>query len=123
MGGAVKAIHVFEERNCNPNGTDELVGLLQRWYMGSAEVKSFDLVRPEGLVPMAPALFVRLESEGSACLPALVVNGVVVSTGRLPSFDQAVGLIEAGEPLKANQISELPQVNGAGCCGPGGCSC
>jgi hypothetical protein len=90
-----KKIYIFEERSCHQPGDDQLIERLRRWYKSSAEVRHYDLAAPDELVPLPPELFFRLQESETTCLPALVVNGAVVATGRLPKFNRAVELIEA----------------------------
>ncbi len=115
-GGApnVKKIFLFEERSCRPSDSDDLIGLLHRWYGNSADVRSYDLAKPDELVPLPPALFFELQERGPACLPALVANGKVLSSGGLPTFDKAVELIE-GQVEPARRAPAVPSTS---CCPP-----
>jgi hypothetical protein len=92
-GAAPAKIYVFEERCCNTSPSLALLTFLRGRY-DSSEIRVFDMAKPDGLVPLPPALFVALEADGSRCLPALVVDGSVRSQGWLPTPEQAVGLIE-----------------------------
>lgn len=88
-------IYCFEERTCNTSPSRPLVEFLsQRYGAVGAEVRSFDVGKPEGLLPLPPALFMALEQRGFGVLPALVVDGQLKSTGSLPSLMDVVDLIE-----------------------------
>lgn len=121
----MKKIHIFEERSCHEPGHDQLVDRLQRWYRSAAEVRSYDLAAPDELVPLPPDLFFRLQ-DGPGCLPALVVNGTVVATGKLPPFNQAVEAIEAQVPVPVATTASTLSPLSSSCCAPGqgsACSC
>lgn len=116
----MKKIYIFEERSCNPTDSDGLVQSLHRWYRNGADVRSFDLTKPGDLVPLPPKLFLELQEQGSACLPALVSDGKILSRGHLPTFDQAVELIEGQveAPLQpvSGATSCCPPSSGGACC-------
>jgi len=86
-------IYVFEECSCNVSPSSGLLGVLRERFP-SAHVQAFDMARPEGLVPLPPALFLALESQGARCLPALVIDGHILTQGWLPEPAQAVTLVE-----------------------------
>jgi hypothetical protein len=115
-----EAIFVFEERSCNAGSGDDLVDVFSAVYP-AARVEAFDMAHPPALVPLPPALFMALGTEGSSCLPALVVNGTVYSQGWLPTTKEAVDFIR-DQPL-ADPRLRPGDPNAASCCGPAGTSC
>src|SRR5206468_1155327 len=84
----------------------------------ATEIRAFDLAKPDGLVPLPPALFLALETNGSGCLPALVVDGKIRSEGWLPSPHDALRLIEHPDELASP--ATRPTVS-EGCCSSDGC--
>ena len=105
-------IYVFEECTCNTSPSRALLGALQEKYPG-AEVRAYDMAKPEGLVPLPPALFIALNTEGSRCLPALVVDGQIRSQGGLPAPEETVSLIE--NPEQPAAMAPRPAAS-ASCC-------
>lgn len=110
-------IFVFEECSCNVAPSAELISQLRDRYP-EADVRSFDLAKPEGLIPLPPALFLALQESSAGVLPALVVDGRVRTQGWLPAPGDAVALIEtldeSGVPVPRPAAS---------CCPPGGTCC
>ncbi len=86
-------IYIFEECSCSTSPSRPLLEFLQGRYE-STDIRAFDMAKPDGLVPLPPALFLALETEGSRCLPAVVVDGKVRSQGWLPGLEDSVQLIE-----------------------------
>lgn len=67
-------------------------------------------------------LRLRLTLSGDACLPALVVDGVLVAVGPLPEIEEVERVIAAGRPSGPLPISNLASLAAeAGACGPAGC--
>lgn len=117
----MKKIFLFEETSCHAPTAAHLVERLQRWYKATADIRIYDLAAPDDLVPLPPGLFFRLQEEGPSCLPALVVNGTVVAQGGLPSFNQAVELVESQTPVPASTPRPAAVVPAASsCCAPDG---
>lgn len=114
----MRKVHLFEEKSCHAPTGAHLVERLQRWYRSTAEVRVYDLAAPDELVPLPAELFFRLQEEGPSCLPALVVEGTVVSAGKLPSFSEAVELIEAQTPAPAVAATGRAGANTSSCCTP-----
>lgn len=86
-------IYIFEECSCNTSPSRPLLEFLQHRYETS-DIRAFDMAKPDGLIPLPPALFLALETQGSHCLPALVVDGNVRSQGWLPGVEDLERLIE-----------------------------
>lgn len=86
-------VYVFEECSCNVSPSEGLVAALSTRYP-NADVRAFDMAKPEGLLPLPPALFLSIESRGSAALPALVVDGQVRTQGWLPTPNDAPAIVE-----------------------------
>jgi Arsenical resistance operon protein ArsD len=105
-------IYVFEECSCNTSPSRSLLSTLQDRYP-AADVRAYDMAKPEGLVPLPPALFLALETEGTRCLPALVVDGRVRSQGWLPAPEESVSLIENPEQSATPTVQPATS---ASCC-------
>lgn len=117
----MKNVYLFEDKGCHPSKIDSLASFLRRKLEGTAEVATFDLGRPKGQVPFPPQLH-RQWQQGADCLPALVVDSVVVTEGWVPNFRDAVQLIESGQPAPESMRPATPSAVRSGCdCGPGGC--
>jgi hypothetical protein len=86
-------VFVFEECSCNVSPSESLIAALSDRYPG-ADVRAFDMAKPEGLLPLPPALFLAIESRGSAALPALVVDGQIRTQGWLPTTADAPAIVE-----------------------------
>ncbi len=117
----MRKIYILEERSCQPTSSQRLVELLSRWYGTSADVQAFDVANSTGLVPLPAALFFDLQERGSDVLPALVVDGIVKERGALPTFDEAIGLIEGettvnAAPLTRSSLQCCPPSGGSSCC-------
>jgi arsenite methyltransferase len=116
---AVKNVYLFEDKGSRPSKVESLASFLRRRLDGTAEVTAFDLGRPTGQVPLPPQLRIRWQ-QGAACLPAMVVDSVVVTEGWVPNFRDAVQLIESGQPAPESMWPAAPAASSCGC-GPGGC--
>ncbi|MDG4771684.1 arsenic metallochaperone ArsD family protein [Solwaraspora sp. WMMD792] len=111
-------IYVFEECSCNTTPSQPLLDVLQERYP-SADIKAFDMAKPTGMVPLPPALFLALQTEGSRCLPALVVDGKVRTQGWLPTPDAAAELID--DPDHASAPLRRPASAADACCTTDAC--
>ena len=112
-------IYVFEECSCNTSPSRPLLDFLHGRYE-TAEIRSFDMAKPDGLVPLPPALFLALQTDGSRCLPALVVDGRVRSQGWLPRPEDSVNLIE--HPDETTSPTMRPAVSDS-CCSTDSACC
>ncbi|WP_117208620.1 hypothetical protein [Allorhizocola rhizosphaerae] len=90
-------VYVFEECSCNVSPSEGLVAALSSRYP-DADVRAFDMAKPEGLLPLPPALFLAIESSGSSALPALVVDGQIRTQGWLPTPGDAPAIVEQPGP-------------------------
>ncbi len=83
---------------CNGDqGASALAAELMPRLGGVAEVGVVDLESHVGDVAIPPSLLASMRRVGDRCLPALVVDGVVVRQGRLPDDLEALRLIERSE--------------------------
>lgn len=114
----MREIRIFENKYCQPSQAEPLVERLRSHYNGQARVSTYDLSKPEGDIPIPPALFFALEAGDETVLPALAVDSVVVTEGWLPDASEVVGLVEEGQPVgrRARQAA-------TGCCSTGGGCC
>jgi ABC-type amino acid transport substrate-binding protein len=96
----MKKIYIFEKNCCGPSATEDLIQFLQKKFGATSEVKLYDLGKSTGNLPIPSSLLFNIQALGTKCLPALVVNGIVLTEGWLPNFLDAVDLIEKGEPSK-----------------------
>jgi hypothetical protein len=115
----MKNVYLFEDKGCHPSKVEPLASFLRRKLDGTAEVSAFDLGRPKGQVPLPLQLRLNWQ-QGTDCLPALVVDSVVVTQGWVPNFRDAVQLIESGEPAPESMRPVAPAASSCDC-GPGGC--
>jgi len=111
-------VYIFEECTCNTSPSASLLGLLANRYP-DADIRAFDLAKPEGLVPLPPTLFMQLQQRETAVLPAIVVDGQIRSQGWTPNFMDAVKLVENPEPGSPVRRAEAS----GGCCGTDGSCC
>ena len=115
----MKQVYLFEDKGCHPSKVEALASFLRRRLDGAAQITAFDLGRPEGQVPVPPRL--RLHwTQGADCLPALVVDAVVVTEGWVPNFRDAVRLIDSGQPAPESMRPAARADPGCSC-GPDGC--
>jgi hypothetical protein len=111
-------IYIFEECSCNTSPSRPLLEFLQSRYE-TTDIRAFDLAKPDGLVPLPPALFLTLEIDGSRCLPALTVDGKIRSQGWLPGLEDSVQLIEHPDET----ISPAIRPAATSCCAPDSSCC
>lgn len=94
-----KSVYIFENVCCGASPSEALVSFLQNRFGDNVEIKAFDLGKERGNLPIPGPLALKLGSAGAKCLPAMVVDGVVVSEGRLPNFMEAVEAVNTGAPV------------------------
>lgn len=70
---------------CGPARTGELADFLRR-RCGWADVREFDLADDSAQPPAPPEFIQLLVTQGDAALPILLLDGKVVSSGRVPNF-------------------------------------
>ena len=101
----MKSIQIFEQSAgcCGPNQSASLLSFLERKFRDVAQVTAFDLAHVAN-APVPPALVDLLLNAGESALPALVVDQKVVCSGKLPTFLEAVTLINAA----SNAASSAP---------------
>ena len=66
-----------------------------------------------------PAVKAALATEGTSCLPLILVNGGIVSRGRYPERDELsrlAGLVAESKPLALPVLSGGACKPGSGCC-------
>lgn len=115
----MKKVYIFEEKCCGVSVAAPLVSFLREELGAGADVCAFDLSHPEELTPLPPSLFFKLQSEGAKCLPAMVVDSVVVSEGWLPDRTQALETVASGRPASRNVVAVT--TGDICCCNPAGC--
>ncbi|NND75593.1 MAG: hypothetical protein HKN44_11365 [Ilumatobacter sp.] len=108
---AGRTIDLYEPCLCDTSRAGALAGFLETRYP-DATVRIHDLGQVTGSVPMPPSLLRRIAETADACLPAMVLDGDVVAEGALPTFIQAVQVVEEGLTLDANACACSPD-----CCG------
>lgn len=115
LGNTVtKKVYVFEEKCCGVSVANPLVSFLRGELGENVDVRAFDLSHPDELTPLPPALFFKLMTEGSNCLPAMAVDSVVVTEGWLPDTASALEIVNAGLPVTRTDVNPC-------CCDPSGC--
>jgi len=109
QGARLTKVFIYERNGpcCGPNPSAALAAFLQRQFEGQIEVRKFDFTAAKGSVPVSTSLLDLLRRGRADVLPAMVVDGEVITTGQLPTLMDAVELIEAR--LKSqNQQSPRP---------------
>jgi hypothetical protein len=114
-------VHLYEEKCCAPSTGDQLAESLVQHFGADIAVSSHDLRNPGGAVPFPSSLLLKLNAGDFDCLPAMVVNATVVTEGWLPTFDEAVHLVETGQPSVTARPVQVQAEHG--CCGPGQSCC
>jgi len=108
----MRKIYIFEKNCCGPSSYEQLAQFLEQKFGSDSEVKMFDLGRVTGSVPMPVQLLLKIQVEGTACLPALVVDGQIMTERGLPNFFDAVELIQSGKPA----TNDVSLNKGSSCC-------
>ena len=90
----MRTIQIFEQSEgcCGPGQSASLSSFLERKFRDVATVTVYDLAHTQN-APLPPALLDLFVKFGESALPALVVDQSVVCSGKLPSFLEAVSLI------------------------------
>ena len=115
-------VHLYEEKCCAPSTGDRLAESLARHFGDGITVNSHDMLNPVGSVPFPSYLLLKLNEGDFSCLPAMVVDSTVVTEGWLPTFDEAVQLVETGRPAAAARPGQEQAEHGCcsadqSCCG------
>jgi hypothetical protein len=121
QGGGHRRLAIFTRSGAPGAGSArELVRSLEGF--DGIEVRVVDLAEDED-APMPAQLRLRLSLSGDACLPALVLDGVVVALGSVPGRDELGRLIAEGRPrgtLPLDNAGSAPAPNDScdtpGCC-------
>ena len=114
----VKKVYIFEQACCGPSPSQGLVDFLHKKFAGDIELELFNMGNVKGALPMPKELMVKIQNEGAGCLPAIVVDNVVVSEGRVPNFLEAVEMVQTGKPSANPRPAPAPaQSSSSGCCG------
>jgi hypothetical protein len=114
-------VHLYEEKCCAPSTGDRLAESLAKHFGDDITVRSYDLRNPGGPVSFPSSLLLKLDTGDFGCLPAMVVGSTVVTEGWLPTFDEAVRLVETGQPAATTRPSQAQEEHG--CCGTGQACC
>jgi len=94
---------------------------LSQQYGDQLETRVVDLAKPED-APVPAQLRFRMSVSGDACLPALVLDGVVVTVGTLPGPDELRKLIAEGRPPGALPFDRIgPRASQSADCDTPGC--
>ncbi len=111
-----KKVYVFERNCCGPSPSADLVSFLQRKFQDHIEVKVFDLGKPNSLLPIPTQLLLKIQTEGGDCLPAMVVDGVLVAERKLPNFLEAVEIVQTGQPTAISLVPASSATETKRCC-------
>jgi hypothetical protein len=109
----MKRVYFFEKICCGPSAGQGLLDFIQKRFGDQVETKAFDLSKARGMLPIPGSLLMKIQTQGLGCLPALVVDNVVVSEGRIPNFLEAMELVQTGKAAAAP--APAPAVK-SGCC-------
>ena len=121
----MKTIHVYDKPMCCSTGVcgpqvdpslPQFAADLDWLKAQGNQVERFNLAQQPGAFAENVEVRELLASEGTDCLPLIVVDGVVTSRGQYPSRETLSQWAGAG----ANEL--LPVMGSAGkCCGSSGC--
>jgi hypothetical protein len=109
----MKRVYFFEKICCGPSAGQGLLDFIQKRFGDQVETKAFDLSKARGMLPIPGSLLMKIQTQGLGCLPALVVDNVVVSEGRIPNFLEAVELVQTGKSTAAPAPAAAVK---SGCC-------
>lgn len=112
----VKKVYIFDSPCCGPSPSQGLVDFLQRRFGDEIELKLFNLGGAQGALPIPKALMSKIQSQGTGCLPAVVVDNVVVSEGRVPNFLEAVEMVQTGKPSANPSPTPVATKPSGSCC-------
>lgn len=113
----VKKVYIFDSPCCGPSPSQGLVDFLQRRFGEEIDLKLFNLGNAKGALPIPKTLMSKIQSEGTGCLPAIVVDNVVVSEGRVPNFLEAVEMVQTGKPSANGSRMPVATKPSGSCCG------
>jgi len=90
-------VFIYDRENscCGTNISASLVAFLQRRFDSRIDVRKFDLTARKDSVPVSTALLDLFRRERANALPAMVIEGEVVTSGQLPTLLDAVEFVEA----------------------------
>jgi hypothetical protein len=109
----MKRVYFFEKICCGPSAGQGLLDFIQKRFGEQVETKAFDLSKAKGMLPIPGSLMMKIQTQGLGCLPALVVDNVVVAEGRIPNFLEAVELVQTGKSAAAPVAAPAAKT---GCC-------
>lgn len=123
LEGSVKQVVLFHRGG---EGAPALAADLRPRLGPQADIEVIDLDTVTGDVPVPLPMLASIGLYGDACLPVLVVDGVVVRQGRLPEGPEALDLIErpvpdTGRDLELDLLLAAVDPDGDSCCKPGCC--
>jgi hypothetical protein len=119
-----KKVVIFERSSpATWSPAQELAGTLREQAAGELEVRIVNLAEGNADAALPAQLRFRMSLSGEDCLPAIVVDGVLVALGALPERDEVARLIVSGRPFGmlpfANSKSLVAQASDCGsstCC-------
>jgi hypothetical protein len=109
----MKRVYFFEKICCGPSAGQGLLDFIQKRFGDQVETKAFDLSKARGMLPIPTNLMMKIQTTGLGCLPALVVDNVVVAEGRIPNFLEAVEMVQSGQPAATPAPAAAVK---SGCC-------
>lgn len=91
-----------------------------RWLANQGiVVERYNLSQQPQAFAANPLVTSALATEGTACLPLISVDGIVVSRGRYPERQELAELAGLGTGSKAQGLPVVACSCGAGCCSKG----
>jgi hypothetical protein len=124
-GKSSKKVVIFERSSAGDSSlSSELLRNLQEQTSEELDVQIVNLAEDNVEVTLPAQLRFRMSLAGEDCLPALVVNGVLVAIGTLPDKEEAAKLVARGKPFGPLPITNLKSLaaqaneccSGSGCC-------
>jgi hypothetical protein len=99
----MKKVYIYDKSCCHANAIQELASSIRERFAEGTEVKVFDLNKKDRSIPIPRSLFMKMQTDGGKCLPAIVVDNSIVALGKLPKLEEAIEAIRSGKPIKTSQ--------------------
>lgn len=104
-----KQIYLFEQACCTPTTSATLATSLKRRFGEASDIQVFDLGKATGNLPVPFELLLKIQQDGNKCLPALVVDGKVLTEGWLPRYSDLISYFDTGRQLSPSSRAEAPK--------------
>ncbi|MGB5596829.1 MAG: arsenic metallochaperone ArsD family protein [Crocosphaera sp.] len=116
----MKKVYIYDKSCCHSGSIEQLSSFIQEQLNTQVEVKTFNLAEPNQSVPIPFALFTKIQKDGSKCLPAIVVDNSVVALGKLPKLEDALEMVQTGQPIQKS-VQPIPESCNCSCSNQASC--